>query len=66
MSSFRILHAADINLDSPLHGLARYDGVPVKEVRGATRAAFDNLVRIAIEERVNFVVIAGDLFDGDW
>jgi len=66
MSSFRFLHAADIHLDSPLHGLARYEGVPVEEVRGATRAAFDNLVRLAIEERVDFVVIAGDLFDGDW
>lgn len=40
MSSFRFLHAADIHLDSPLHGLAKYEGVPVEEVRGATRAAF--------------------------
>ncbi len=66
MSSFRFLHAADIHLDSPLHGLARYEGVPVEEVRGATRAAFDNLIRLAIDEEVDFVVIAGDLFDGDW
>jgi DNA repair protein SbcD/Mre11 len=66
MSSFRFLHAADIHLDSPLHGLARYEGVPVEEVRGATRAAFDNLIELAVEERVDFVVIAGDLFDGDW
>lgn len=64
--SFRFLHAADIHLDSPLHGLARYEGVPVEEVRGATRAAFDNLIRLAIEEQLDFVVIAGDLFDGDW
>jgi predicted phosphodiesterase len=66
MSTFRFLHAADIHLDSPLHGLSRYDGVPAQEIRGATRAAFDNLVRRAIEEDVDFVVIAGDLFDGDW
>ena len=66
MTSFRFLHAADIHLDSPLHGLARYDGVPVDEIRGATRAAFDNLVQYAIDEAVDFVVIAGDLFDGDW
>lgn len=64
--SFRFLHAADIHLDSPLHGLARYEGVPAAELRGATRAAFDNLIRLAIDERVDFVVIAGDLFDGDW
>jgi DNA repair protein SbcD/Mre11 len=66
VTSFRFLHAADIHLDSPLHGLARYEGVPADEVRGATRAAFDNLIQHAIDEEVDFVVIAGDLFDGDW
>ena len=66
MTSFRFLHAADIHLDSPLHGLSRYEGLPDAEIRGATRAAFDNLVQRAIEEAVEFVVIAGDLFDGEW
>lgn len=66
MTTFRFLHAADIHLDSPLHGLSRYEGLPVDEIRSATRAAFDNLIERAIEERVDFVVIAGDLFDGDW
>lgn len=66
MADFRFLHAADIHLDSPLHGLSRYEGFPVDEVRGATRAAFDNLIACAINEEVDFVVLAGDLFDGDW
>ena len=66
LTSFRFLHAADIHLDSPLHGLSRYEGLPVNEIRSATRAAFDNLVQFAIDEAVDFVVIAGDLFDGDW
>lgn len=66
ITTFRFLHAADIHLDSPLHGLSRYDGVPAEEVRGATRAAFDNLIQRAIDEEVDFVVVAGDLFDGDW
>lgn len=66
MTHFRFLHAADIHLDSPLHGLSRYDGLPVEQIRGATRAAFDNLVERAIEQEVDFVVLAGDLFDGDW
>lgn len=66
MTSFKFLHAADIHLDSPLHGLSRYEGLPVDEIRSATRAAFDNLVQFAIDEAVDFVVIAGDLFDGDW
>ncbi|MGV3730609.1 MAG: metallophosphoesterase family protein [Sphingopyxis sp.] len=66
LTSFRFLHAADIHLDSPLHGLSRYEGLPVNEIRSATRAAFDNLVQFAIDQAVDFVVIAGDLFDGDW
>jgi exonuclease SbcD len=63
---FRFLHAADIHLDSPLTGLERYEGAPVDEIRGATRRAFENLVELAIERDVAFVLIAGDLYDGDW
>ncbi len=62
----KFLHAADVHLDSPLRGLDRYDGAPVDQIRGATRRALENLVSLAIEEEVNFVVLAGDLFDGDW
>ena len=62
----RFLHCADIHLDSPLRGLERYEGAPVDEVRGATRRAFENLVQLALREQVDFVVIAGDLYDGAW
>ncbi len=63
---FKFLHAADLHLDSPLHGLERYEGAPVDEIRGATRRALDNLVQLAIDEQVKFVLIAGDLYDGNW
>lgn len=62
----RFIHCADIHLDSPLRGLARYEGAPEDEVRGASRRAFENLIQLALRERVDFVVIAGDLYDGDW
>lgn len=62
----KFLHAADFHLDSPMHGLAAYDGAPVDELRGATRRALENLVDLALEERVAFVLIAGDVYDGDW
>jgi exonuclease SbcD len=62
----KFIHAADIHLDSPLLGLERYDGAPIDEVRGATRRALQNLVELAVNERVDFVLIAGDLYDGDW
>jgi DNA repair exonuclease SbcCD nuclease subunit len=60
------LHAADIHLDSPLQGLERYEGAPVERIRRATRRAFSRLIDLAIEKRVDFVLIAGDLYDGDW
>ena len=63
---FRFIHAADIHLDSPLRGLESYEDAPVEEIRGANRRAFDNLVEFAIEEDVSFVLLAGDLYDGEW
>ena len=62
----KFLHAADLHLDSPLRGLARYEGAPLEQIRGATRQAFDQLIDLAISERVDFVLLAGDLYDGDW
>ena len=63
---FKFLHTADIHLDSPLQSLERYENAPVGELRLATRRAFQNVVRTAIEEAVEFVLIAGDLYDRDW
>jgi exonuclease SbcD len=63
---FRFLHTADIHLDSPLRGLEVHEDAPVESIRGATRRAFDNLVDLAIEEKIDFIVISGDLYDGDW
>ena len=63
---FKFIHAADLHLDSPLRGLERYPGAPADRLRGATREALENLVRLALDEQVQFVVIAGDVYDGDW
>ena len=63
---FRFLHAADIHLDSPLRGLEVYQDAPLEQIRSAVRRAFDNLVDLAIQEETAFVLLSGDLFDGDW
>ena len=63
---FRFIHAADIHLDSQLKGLSSYPGAPVERFRTATRDAFSALVDRTIEEEAAFLVIAGDLYDGDW
>ncbi len=66
MHSFRFVHAADIHLDSPLKGLAGQQGSAVELIRSATREAFDALVSRTIDEQAGFLIIAGDLYDGDW
>ena len=60
------LHAADIHLDSPLRGLERYENAPVDRIRGATRRSLVRLVDLALDRRVDFVLISGDLYDGTW
>lgn len=62
----KFIHAADIHLDSPLAGLAAYKDAPADLLRTVTRDAFTKLVDEAIEESVDFMVIAGDLYDGSW
>ena len=62
----RFVHAADIHLDSPMKGLSAYPGAPVEAVRGATRRALESLVDFCLAERVDLLVVAGDVFDGAW
>ncbi len=64
--NFRFLHAADLHLGSPLLGLSQKDEDVAERFARAGRAAFEDLVARALEEDVAFVVIAGDIFDGDW
>ena len=63
---FSFIHTADIHLDSPLRGLNQHADAPVDQIRGATRRALDRLVSLALEKNVDFLLIAGDLYDGDW
>lgn len=60
----RILHTADIHLDSPLRSLALRDPELQDRVRTASRTALTKIVDIALAEDVAALLIAGDLFDG--
>lgn len=60
----KILHTADIHLDSPLRSLALRDEGLRDAVQAATRAAFTRIVDVALAEGVAALLIAGDLFDG--
>lgn len=66
MSRFRFLHAADLHLGSPFTGLSVKDRDIAERFARATRTAFSELVTRAIAAKVSFVVIAGDVYDGEW
>ncbi|UMM64015.1 metallophosphoesterase family protein [Aristophania vespae] len=69
MSRFRFLHAADIHLDSPMKGLRQRfsdDSVIERLDNKPNRKALDNLVELALREKVAFVILSGDLYDGSW
>ena len=62
----RFIHAADLHLDSPLTGLRERAGSRAEDLAGATQRAFREMIQFAIDEKVDLVLIAGDIFDGDW
>ena len=64
---FSFVHAADLHLDSPFVGLGRLpkeqSGI-VDDLRNATFRAFDAVIDICIREEVDFLLVAGDVYDG--
>jgi len=65
-SFMRFVHAADLHIDSPLQGLSNYEGAPVDRIRGATRRALEKLVDLCLEQHIDFLLLAGDIYDGEW
>jgi len=62
--AFRFLHAGDLHLDSPITGLATVAPQEVLDVlRAATTDAWRSIVGIAVDKSVDFVLIAGDVFE---
>lgn len=66
MTSFRFVHAADLHLGSPFAGLARIDADAAARFALASREAFSELVDRTIALGAAFMVVAGDIYDGEW
>lgn len=64
MSSFRFLHCADLHIDSPFKGLSSVQPELAEKLRNSTHLAFQNVVKLALLEKVDAVLIAGDIYDG--
>lgn len=59
----RFIHTADLHLDSPFEGLKKIPNDLAKKLYNASMEAFDEIVKDAVEQQVDFMLIAGDLFD---
>ncbi len=63
--AFRFVHTADLHLDSPLRSLAMRNSDLAELIGDATRQALIAIVDLCIDEQVDALIIAGDLYDGD-
>jgi DNA repair protein SbcD/Mre11 len=64
MTTFRFIHCSDLHIDSPFKGLASQVPSLIEHLRESTFRSFNNIVKLAVEEKVDAVLIAGDIFDG--
>lgn len=65
MKQVTFIHGADLHLDSPMVGLKSLPERIFKRLQESTFQAFRNLVNSAINYQVDFVILAGDLFDNE-
>lgn len=57
------IHAADLHLDTPFTGLKKLPKNYYEAIRQSTFNSFKRLVQDAIEKKIDFIVLAGDIFD---
>ena len=63
MNALRFVHAADLHLDSPFRGLSEIAPSLQSIMREATFRAFQGIVDLCLEQKVDFLLIAGDIHD---
>lgn len=62
---FTFVHAADLHIASPFKGLAGGAGPLADALRSATFAAFRGLVDLCLKRKVDFLLVAGDVYDAE-
>ncbi|MDO5580011.1 MAG: DNA repair exonuclease [Planctomycetia bacterium] len=67
---FRFIHAADLHIELPVNGLLESPSHLEDRILDAPRLAAERMFRFAAEEKVDFVVLSGDIIDpqitGPW
>ncbi len=63
MPQVKFIHTADLHLDTPFKGLSQINKQLAVKIKDATLKAFESIIDKCISERVDFLLIAGDIFD---
>ena len=67
MQPFSFVHAADLHIDSPFRGVTAIESAPealAEALYSSTFRAFDGLIEATLEWEADFLLIAGDVYDG--
>ncbi len=65
MARLRFVHAADLHLDSPFRGIRSEAPDHVAQtLSSATFDAYQNIINLCIQEQVDALLVAGDIYDG--
>lgn len=59
----KFIHFADAHLDSPFRGLSFLPSKAFNQIHDSANKSLTNIVNLAIKEKVDLVLIAGDTFD---
>ncbi|WP_313893090.1 DNA repair exonuclease [Psychrobacillus sp.] len=65
MTEIRFLHIADLHLDSPFKGISAIPKNRWQNIRESTFEAFTRIIEYAVENKPDFVLIVGDIYDGE-
>lgn len=65
MSTIKFLHTADLHLDSPFKGMTGLPPARLNELRESTFTAFTRFIDYAVETSPDFILIVGDIYDGE-
>lgn len=61
----RFIHTSDLHLDTPFRGLSGWNSELAGRLKDATFRSFGRIIDLCIDEQVDFLVVAGDIFDGE-
>ena len=65
MTRVKFVHTADLHLDTPFKGLSSWNGQLACRLKNATLKSFQNTVDLCLREEVDFLLVAGDIFDSE-